>query len=342
MAIKIEGVIPIGTRVRLLRSTYGIGDNDVKLGDIGTVIDTPNLVYRHYSIDIGNCPNFIASPDDIEVVENNIPLALDKLSIDYIGLKRYANRILKTCLQELDNSIYNKQDELKKLYTSVRDTLRAIKSNTSMVGKMKPAEIQNIIKHLLDRYYESIDISKGDGDIIAITKPIVIEEFEYKNGTDIPLRFESINLGQYEVYISYTTIRILNRTSITNRNGYPHPHINANGVPCFGTFYDIPKLHSNGDFLNLLNMIYTYLHSIDQNGWYIPLMYWLPDVDKRCKNCWCFADSCGCDICSYCNEHRANCSCMRCPDNNEVLPNGYDEACRDCSSWDRENATCSY
>jgi hypothetical protein len=90
-------------------------------------------------------------------------------------------------------------------------------------------------------------------------------------------------LGRYEIHVSLDSneVRIYNLTRQVE--GFHHPHVNAQGIPCLGTLSDvIPKYMGRAEFAVILGALNTYLHSYNPASPYRRIEHW-PKSRRKIK-----------------------------------------------------------
>lgn len=155
------------------------------------------------------------------------------------------------------------------------------------------------------------------------TLPIVIEweGTEYDFG-----RFEfTINARRASEDINFRALEP------QTMDGYPHPHIDTNGIPCLGNIgRDLREALKARDFAGVITLLLAFLHSYNEANPYVEITRWNEDYDE--------------DEYESCHNNRSLFDCATCDDSDCPYRDGAQEACfentdaRDCAGCN----SCGY
>ena len=153
-------------------------------------------------------------------------------------------------------------------------------------------------------------------------------------------------MGVYEVFIDIAkgiTFGYKSGGYVSDvRNRYIHPHIEASGIACWGTWHDtLLGMIKEQDYLSILRLAYEFLSECNNVGWYISGYAFAKDNKDRCPDCWELNSNCECDKCEHCREHTDNCDCIRCPSSGDRLDEIGSGYCNGCNSLNGDGR-CEY
>ena len=197
-------------------------------------------------------------------------------------------------------------------------------------GHIVEKQAEGIMSLIATGQYEEVTPA-NDGSLYARTSNILIEHNDWV--------FE---LARYEINIDATgKVTILSADGI-DADGYPHPHVDGNGKPCWGNIGgDVAKAIGRMRVFETLTLLYDFVASYNPDGPFIRIgkfddNYDDPDED-RCEDCddyhspYCIAE-CGHNgawSCSDCGSYRTSYCYADCEYN---LPGfQYVSPCDDCS-----------
>lgn len=341
-----EGDIVVGDVVRILSAdTYSWGIDGVTPNDIGIVRAITGHTY-HIAI-AHKDDNWFCKRTDIElahgVTDIEVKDRLTDLVEDYNELHKKHPEIYDKRITDINNDISRLERELLTHTKQLRDVIKLKECDVRRARTIKSnASIRGMFDYLLANCYESISIrSTTTQHIEAITKPLIIDRYDYK--------FE---LGRFKIRVEFDSILI------TNYDGkqverHIHPHLSglvgstdsedSNETICWGSYNTKIREHiASYDYLLVLDVVHKFLSDVNLESQYIDIREWYPDADKRCTKCWNLLDKCTCKLCTHCGEDEDNCSCEHCPDTGDFLSDGVcPEYCSECGSYDRDEG-CQY
>jgi hypothetical protein len=336
--IVVNKDIGIGSKVKLIKASYGWGS--AKENDTGVVVNKE--IDSTYAVVLDkNGLTTLCAMEDMVLVDKDTIAPLDSVKreivLKYIAQQRDTIKFIdderSNILKEMDK-LYETSEVLHRKLSSI-DTLR--KSRVAKVRSVSTFDnATSYLDVLIPSRYASIVIHGLK--ISAVTNPITIRYHSREEG------YKEIALGKYEVIICVGVPDDIIVHSVDNMNKpYDHPHIRG-GHCCWGTWYNqIAELMANCDYLRALQMIYSYLSSYDNQGWYTHVLNWADDRDERCDSCYML--QCICEkeeTCNNCGYTFDVCECLRCPSSNEVI-NEYDDYCfNQCRHWDSVDHSCTY
>jgi hypothetical protein len=181
------------------------------------------------------------------------------------------------------------------------------KQSTDQSWKTKVQEEYHEIKKLCPLSYTGIRFHETG--IEAITPQISIDFGD-----------ELYEIGRFSVEINLQEEKILFRNLDHAIDGFPHPHINNNGEPCFGNLEDnMDQLLAQHDCYALLVVIKEFLQTYNDDNPFIKIKRWSPDYDpdeeanQRYEDCWSnvgLQDCVACDDndCPYYDDAESRCS----------------------------------
>lgn len=343
MTTKVNGTVTINRPLRLGetlvidKSSYG-GHFEPNTIGILVDMDTKNDLCR---LDI-NGMEFLFALKDLRLPGDNTPTpkvytqATKDLAYNYRFIHMHKIDNMKKYIYKADALCWKFMDKFKVIRKRKLEYQILLNSKRRVSNQLvKQDDILPFIDYLLGKSYASINIDKENNKIIAITKPI-----------NIVWNKVAIDLGYYKVVLDTVKDNILveqqEKTKIFG--GKHHPHISSGRV-CFGSIEStVIDYLTKGDYLEVLSLIANFLSSgIDSTGWYITVIYWAVDADKRCHNCWELKDKCKCKEphCNHCGRLATACRCIICPRTDELVGTTYDDYCRDeCDDF--SDGRCHY
>ncbi|MFH1211477.1 MAG: hypothetical protein V1659_00945 [Candidatus Woesearchaeota archaeon] len=224
----------------------------------------------------------------ISLYKNNSQLVEEKTKIkETEAFKKALAFKLKQAVDYKINDIKENmefaQTELKLCQANIIElskTLEEAKKRLQQTETMKDT-IENDEERLKRAIEEIMALRKNNtftkisfklNEIVAET-PVVYCEHEGK----------TYMFGRYEMHVSLDSneVRIYNLTRQVE--GFHHPHVNAQGIPCLGTLSDvIPKYMGRAEFAVILGALNTYLHSYNPASPYRRIEHW-PKSRRKTK-----------------------------------------------------------
>jgi len=316
-----------GDKVIVVSAQHGWGT--VVKGDIGVIIKTDKDNNRLYLDIVGKCPDWIASYDDVELADERV-LQSCQATIFVNRMREQFNDDLAVVRRAYDVNDKRIKELEKRVNVPIPDT--------------------DIFTRIKDRVEKVIF---RDNKMYMTTKECYIDYRPRAISKTL-----HIYVGKFEVLVDFITEQ-MSMTQLEPRcylhSSYDHPHITGH-QPCLGTYHEpLRKAIKCLDICAVMSMILDYLNSCANPGWYISILAWLTNEQRReynleeiCERCEQYMDNCECDRCGHCDRdtdncecvycescdsYDDNCNCLRCPDSNERLEdnNFPDSSCGQCS-----------
>ena len=201
--------------------------------------------------------------------------------------------------------------------SEIRDTIAALEAYTLVQQKKAAEEDFLALMAMVPDALRGLEVE--DGRLVATTYPISIEWDSY-----------SYDLGSFRIDIKFENDQVLiSKHNGKSPEGYPHPHVSAGGIPCWGNVgVSLAKLLAEGQYPAALAVIKRFLASYNASDAYIKIEKWDPDwEDERWDRCYddasvfdcvdCDDDSCPHHEDRYqrCFEHHLDediAACIRC------------------------------
>lgn len=195
-------------------------------------------------------------------------------------------------------------------------------------------QAEGILALIANGQYEEITPSK-EGSLFARTSNILIEHNDWV--------FE---LARYEINIDATGKVSIFSADGTEADGYPHPHVDSNGRPCWGNIGpDLAKAIGRMRVAEALELLYEFLASYNHDGPFVRIGkfdddYNDPDEDS-CEDCSDYhSPFCVCECthndglfcCADCSEYRTDYCYRECSYN--VPGFQFISPCDDCEEGD--------
>lgn len=193
--------------------------------------------------------------DVAEILKTGKARVLDLRSIIEKGLK---GRI-ETAKKEYDSAIHSVEYNRAELLNAIRTAEEKQIKYQGVCGSVEEIVEKTVSEiELIKTQYKVIDI-KVVGNILEVyTDDIIIETEEY--GTHY--------IGRFKISVSLenTTIRFTNLNN--RRDAYwdssQHPHIDEQGIPCWGSAATtVAMLHGERQYCALVNVLVNYLESVN-------------------------------------------------------------------------------
>ena len=197
-------------------------------------------------------------------------------------------------------------------------------------GHIIEKQAEGIMSLIANGQYEEITPAH-DGSLYARTSNILIEHNDWV--------FE---LSRYEVQIDATGKVTIHSADGIEADGYPHPHVDSNGKPCWGNIGgDVAKAIGRMRVFETLTLLYDFVASYNPDGPFIKIGKFDPNYDDpdadHCDECddyhspYCICE-CGYNgawSCSDCGSYRTDYCYTECGYN--VPGFSYVSPCDDCS-----------
>ena len=197
-------------------------------------------------------------------------------------------------------------------------------------GHIIEKQAEGIMSLIASGQYEEITPA-SDGSLYARTSNILIEHDGWV--------FE---LNRYEISIDATGKVTIHSADGIDADGYPHPHVDSNGKPCWGNIGgDVARAVGRMRVFETLTLLYDFVASYNPDGPFLKLGKFDPNYDDpdedRCEDCddyhspYCIAECShnGAWSCSDCGSYRTSYCYADCEYN---LPGfQYVSPCDDCS-----------
>ena len=166
-------------------------------------------------------------------------------------------------------------------------------------------QTEGILALIANGQYEEISPST-DGSLFARTSNILIEHNDWV--------FE---LGRYEINIDAAGKVTIYSADGTEADGYPHPHVDSNGKPCWGNIGpDLAKAIGRMRVFEALTLLYDFLASYNPDGPFVRIGKFDDNYDDPDEN--------PCEDCE--DYHSPYCVC-ECPHNDGLY------SCADCCEY---------
>lgn len=327
----------VGNKVKIINASFGLGD--VAIGDYGiiTMLDT---IQQCAVLDTDKQKNWVCMLSDIclpkQEAEEAAVYSDDIMNAcnNFIGFKNSITQNLNDIINSkaryinetklaLESRIYNANIDINKIKESIKIIEdRAMPTNAKDIY---PA-MQNLLNNKYERFYTDANLICGLTHEIYITY-----NFEDEN---IP---KNVKLGQYYVLINIeqNSIKVTPNSSDSCIGDHFHPHVNTEGIPCLGSYAEpIKRAFKNSNYIEVFMLMYDFLNSVYDKGWYLHLAYWATQ-DEICDQCFYLEENCNCDNdedkCSTCGCHSADCKCYHCLKHEENITLFPDRSCVSCA-----------
>lgn len=182
-----------------------------------------------------------------------------------------------------ERSIQDKVWEIRQLVSKnreLRDRLRHHQDLTLRMLERRAAEDHDTLVKMVGKGLRDFEVDHQE--LRAITEPI-----------DIHWNGMTYDLGSFELRIPVVEGSLLIHQRNTERivEGYPHPHINSQGVPCLGNIaITVGELLGEGRYGQLVILLLEFLRSYNEDNPYLRLERWDPDweddEEDRFESCY--------------------------------------------------------
>jgi hypothetical protein len=243
----------------------------------------------------------------------------------------------KNAIRINDLSIQDKSWELSQLASKnqeLREQVRCFEKLTRKALERRATEDHQNLVRMIGRGLDSLQVTETE--IRATTDHIDL----YWNGTDY-------DLGRFEIRIPLRegTLTIHQKEPDRIVDGFPHPHVNSQGVPCLGNIAGmVRQFLGEGEVFQLVTLLLTFLRSYNEDNPYLRLERWDPDwedddEEDRWESCYSDASLSDCATCSdwdcpyrdgaesRCTENRETETCIEC-----ALCSRHQDALEECRS----------
>ena len=216
----------------------------------------------------------------------------------------YARQVLRAREQQADDwrrairdndvSIEDKTWQLRTLVeknTQLRDQVRAFESLTRRRRVRLAREDHAQIVSMLGK---GLRVLRVENSILkATTAPV---EIQWDGVT--------YRMGSFEIHVPLATGRVTihPEEGCTHVEGFFHPHVNSDGIPCLGNIGGtLAQLIGERHFAQVLTLLLEFLRSYNPDNPYIRLERWDPDWEdeddhwERCYDGASFSDCATCD-----------------------------------------------
>lgn len=251
---------------------------------------------------------------------------------------------LESKLKDTVNQLLEQQKALfryEKLILEINDNIRGANdriSNKESITRSKE-QLQKVFTSIFKDKFKNIYY--GSDYISAQTQCIYIDFIKPTQDGGDGATSHRYKMGEYEIQLYLTGhVKLIN--IYDRKNGYDHPHV-SNGIPCLGNLsQSIPRMIAEGDYLEVLLVMYDYLKTINRGGWYTSgNIYNWPVVKSRiktlklspvnsqdmCGRCGNEQDSCSCQHCEHCDRIIEDCDCVFCEHCDRLLEDCDNDPC---------------
>ena len=198
-------------------------------------------------------------------------------------------------IRENDEAIEDKTWQVRTLAeknATLRQQVRSFKALTRRRMIRQAHEDHSQIVRMLGKGLRTLQIENSI--LRAVTAPVEIiwDGVHYK-------------MGSYCVHLPIGTGRLTihPEDDCKTVDGYPHPHVNSDGVPCLGNIGGpMAQLLGEGEHAQAITLLLEFLRSYNEENPYIKLERWDPeyrDDDDRWESCY---DNAGLSECATCDD----------------------------------------
>lgn len=224
-----------------------------------------------------------------------------------VKLKDNLNQLLEQqkALFRYEKTIQEINDNLKGATARINDKITIEKSKD---------QLEKVFTTIFKEKFKSIYYSS---DYIRVkTKMIYIDFIKPQCDGGDGVTSHRYQIGEFDIYVYLNgQIKLVNTTN--PMGNYDHPHV-SNNIPCLGNLAQaIPKMIAEGDYIEVILVMYDYLKTINRTGWYgSGNIYRWPTVKSRinqesikieqephCTHCGALSsDDCECEFCEHCDR----------------------------------------
>ncbi len=181
------------------------------------------------------------------------------------------------------------EEQVREWRQAIRDNAYEVDRLTSRIATLvrKNLELNDSIK-LGETASKSDRTEKAHAEFHAIRKlmPAVVTDMQLEYGklrvelapVTIDYDDRTYEMGTYTVTIYGDTVRISNDSGTR----IPHPHVNSEGIPCWGNLGPaMAKLLGQGEHAALIVTIRQFLESFNARDAYLGIEHWDPDHEEE-------------------------------------------------------------
>ena len=224
-----------------------------------------------------------------------------------------------------ERSLQDKLWEVRQLVQKNRDLhdrLRLYEQLTRRAMERKATEDHSNLVRMLGKGLT--DLQVDERELRAFTDHIEV----CWNGVDY-------DLGKFEIRIPLQEGTLLIHQKNPDRivDGFPHPHVNSQGVPCLGNITGtVGELMGEAQYFQLVTLLLEFLRSYNEDYPYLRIEHWDPDWEDededRFDQCYRNASLSECAACSDWDCHFREGAQRRCFENTDTMD------CIECSDCD--------
>jgi len=237
-----------------------------------------------------------------------------------------SQRRLTALLQErevLQHSTHRVESDLRREYRKLADT-------QGQIDLVQRHTVPSVLRQAKDEYRqlrrmvpEALADLRLDGELVVLDTHAI--EVEFDGGL--------YALGSYEIRLDLrrSDVRIHGKTG-EGVSGYPHPHVNSDGLPCLGNMSPVvADLLGRMDTVGLAVGLLEFLKAYNEDNPYVDIRRWDPQWsdDERWDNCYEDVGPLDCVTCSETACPHRDGAADRCWD----LQSAY-TACIECTDCD--------
>ena len=232
----------------------------------------------------------------------------------------------QTAYRRNERELEDKGWEIQQLARKNAELRQRIRTHDLLTAKRierKAREDHSGLVKLLGRGLGSIQVVEGV--LRAVTAPVEILWGGY-----------TYEMGRYIISIPLGEGRLTIKPRDDNEvEGYPHPHVAADGTPCLGNIgATVAQLLGEGEHFQLVTTLLEFLRSYNPDNPYLRIERWDPkwkDEEDRYESCY---DNASLSDCATCDDHD-------CPNRDEAQSRCYEHTdtddCITCAACDRHS-----